>query len=224
MRIHNPNRKPGWLKTAFCLGTIALLGAFSHAGADTAQADEGGWQSYEPPPQYPIWIQDPWTSDSVLTYVEEPSTDLWNGARIKDYEESLKVESAPPLGILTIKSLDIQVPVYNGTDEFMLNRGAGRIRGMAKMDEDGNLGISGHRDGFFRGLKDIRVGDDIEIQTTRGVQSYAVSSITIVPKSDISPLTPTDDKILTIVTCYPFYFVGNAPKRYIVKATATDFR
>jgi LPXTG-site transpeptidase (sortase) family protein len=224
MALQNPNRKPGWLEAAFFLGAIVLLMGFSQANAETPPADEGGWASYVPAVKYPIWIQNPWTSESVLTYVEEPNTELWNGQRIKDYEESLTADSAPPLGVLTIRSLDIQAPIYNGTDEFALNRGAGRIRGMAKIDEDGNLGISGHRDGFFRGLKDIKEGDEIEIQTTRGAQSYAVSSITIVPKSDISPLTPTDDKTLTIVTCYPFYFVGNAPKRYIVKATPTDFR
>ena len=142
-----------------------------------------------------------------------------NAARIKEYEDSLKVNAAPPLGILTIRKVNIQVPIYNGTDEFNLNRGAGRIKGMAKMDEVGNLGISGHRDGIFRGLKDIQMGDDILIQTTRGVKKFAVSSINIVPKDDISVLAPTTEKTLTLVTCYPFYFVGHAPKRYIVKAT-----
>ena len=165
-----------------------------------------------------IWIQDPWTSESVLTMVEDPDYSLWNAKRISDYEESLKVETAPPLGILTIRSLNIQVPVYNGTDEFELNRGAGRIKGMARMDEAGNLGISGHRDGFFRGLKDIQPGDDILIQTPNGVTKYAVSDITIVPKEDASVLAPTTEQKLTLVTCYPFYFVGHAPKRYIVTA------
>jgi len=103
--------------------------------------------------------------------------------------------------------------------DYYLNRGVGRIKGMAKMDEVGNLGLSGHRDGFFRSMKDIEMGDEIEIQTTRGVEIYVVSSITIIPKSNISILEPTTDKTLTIVTCYPFYFVGHAPKRYIVKAT-----
>jgi sortase A len=129
---------------------------------------------------------------------------------------------APPLAILTIDKLNLQVPIWNGTDDLVLNRGAGRIKGTAKMDESGNLGLSGHRDGFFRGFKDIQIGDEIKVQTTRGVQNYEVSSIDIVPKSDISPLTPTDEKIITVVTCYPFYFVGHAPKRYIVKATAIE--
>jgi LPXTG-site transpeptidase (sortase) family protein len=158
-----------------------------------------------------IWIQDPYTGESILTSHGEP-----------DYEESLKADLGPPLGILTIRKLNINVPIFNGTDDVVLDRGAGRIKGMAKMDEIGNLGISSHRDGYFRRMKDMEVGDDILIQTTRGVQKYEVSSISIVPKSDISPLASSTEKMLTIVTCYPFYFVGNAPKRYIVKATAVD--
>ena len=168
----------------------------------------------------PIWIQDRHTGENVLTYFNEPDQSLWNATRITDYEESLRVKSSPALGIFTIEKLNIRVPIYNGTNEYYLNRGVGRIKGMAKMDEDGNLGLSGHRDGFFRTLKDIQLGDDIEIQTTQGVQSYEVSSITIIPKSDISILEPSTEKMITIVTCYPFYFVGHAPKRYIVKATA----
>lgn len=169
-------------------------------------------------PPTPVWIQDPYTGENALTIVRSPDQSLWNAQRIKDYDESLKVDTAPPLGILTIEKLNIQVPVYNGTSDFILDRGAGRIKGMARMDEDGNLGISGHRDGFFRALKDIQSGDEILIQTTRGVEKYAVTDINIVPKSEVSVLAPTEDKTLTIVTCYPFYYVGHAPKRYIVTA------
>ena len=205
------NSKPAWVLASILLaGTIFLLG-LKQVHADMAHQSK---LSY-------IWIQDPYTSESVLTKIPEPDKSLWNAARIEDYEESLKVEFAPPLGILTIDRLNIRVPVYNGTEELILDRGAGRIKGMARMDEDGNLGISAHRDGFFRGLKDIGVGDQILIETTRGVQEYAVSAINIVPKSDISVLKPTTEKTLTLVTCYPFYFVGNAPKRYIVTAMPT---
>jgi sortase A len=110
------------------------------------------------------------------------------------------------------------VPIYNGTDDFTLDRGAGRIKGMAKTGEAGNLGISGHRDGFFRVLKDIAEGDDILVQTTHGVEKYQVTDLKIVPKSDLSVLVESDEKMLTLVTCYPFYFVGHAPKRLIVTA------
>jgi len=218
----NMKREYHVLKLSFYLTGLALLMMFFQVEADTALQPGQGSGSNQRPVSSPIWIQDPYTSDSVLTYIGEPDTSLWNATRITDYEESLKVKTAPPLGIFTIEKLNIQVPIYNGTDEFILNRGLGRIKGMAKMDEDGNLGISGHRDGFFRGLKDIQIGDDIEIQTTRGLESYWVTSITIIDKSDISILEPTTEKTLTIVTCYPFYFVGHAPKRYIVKASARN--
>ena len=198
----------GWRQVLVCATGFLLLMANSVAAADDSPV----------PMQNPIWIQDPWTGDSVLAIVNEPDYSLWNGARIEDYEHAIAVDAPPPLGILSIESVNIQVPIYNGTDEFNLDRGAGRIRGMAKTGEEGNLGISGHRDGFFRGIKDIQVGDNIVVQTTHGVEKYAVSDITIVPKEDESVLVETADKRLTLVTCYPFYFVGNAPKRYIVTA------
>mgnify|MGYP001812255734 FL=1 len=197
-----------WREALVLFTAILLLVTFSGVAADDSPA----------PMQSPIWIQDPWTGDSVLAIVNEPDYSLWNGARIEDYEHAIAAEAPPPLGILSIESVNIQVPIYNGTDEFNLDRGAGRIRGMAKTGEEGNLGISGHRDGFFRSIKDIQVGDDIVVQTTHGVVKYAVSDITIVPKEDESVLVETADKRLTLVTCYPFYFVGNAPKRYIVTA------
>ena len=201
------------------LAGVAMFMMCLQVEANSGQFADGNL----PAASMPIWIQDPYTSESVLTYVGEHDTSLWNAKRIIDYEESLKVNASPPLGIFTIKKLNLQVPIYNGTSEYYLNRGLGRIKGMARMDEVGNLGLSGHRDGFFRVLKDIEVGDDIEIQTTQGVETYAVTSITIIPKSDVSILAPTTDKTLTIVTCHPFYFVGHAPDRYIVKATAKSF-
>jgi sortase A len=101
-----------------------------------------------------------------------------------------------------------------------MNRGVGRIRGTAQLDVEGNLGIAGHRDGFFRGLKDVAVGDRIELQTTGGLTTYSVDSILIVDPDDVFVLDPTTDQTITLVTCYPFYYVGHAPKRFIVKAKA----
>jgi len=214
MTTQNEKRRPGWLPACIYLGGITLFLLSLQIQAETGQAGQI--------PSYQIWIQDPYTNESALATVSVPDYSLWNATRITDYEDSLLTNMAPPLAILTIDKLNLQVPIWNGTDDLVLNRGAGRIKGTAKMDEAGNLGLSGHRDGFFRGFKDIQIGDEIEVQTTRGVQSYEVSSIDILPKSDISPLTPTDEKIITVVTCYPFYFVGHAPKRYIVKATAKE--
>ncbi len=147
----------------------------------------------------------------------EPDYSLWSEKRIKDYHESLAQRDDAPLAILSIDKLDLKVPVYNGTDEINLNRGAGRIKGTAKIDSSGNLGIAAHRDGFFRVLKDIRIGDSIDMLTHQGKTEFVVSSITIVDPTDVSVLAPTDDPSITLVTCYPFYFVGHAPKRFIVK-------
>jgi sortase A len=155
--------------------------------------------------------------------VTSPNQELWTAKRIAEYEESLKVEAEPPLAILSIGRLDIQVPVYNGADDFNMNRGVGRIKGTAPIDADGNLGIAGPRDGFFRGLKDIALGDRIDLQTARGVVAYTVSSILIVEPDDVSVLDPTGEQTITLVTCYPFFDVGHAPKRFIVKATAEHF-
>ena len=147
----------------------------------------------------------------------EPDYSLWSKKRIEDYHASNKQRDDAPLGILSISRLDLKVPVYNGTDEINLNRGAGRIKGTAKIDSPGNLGIAAHRDGFFRVLKDVEIGDSIDMLTLQGKTEFVVSSITIVDPKDISVLAPTDDQTITLVTCYPFYFVGHAPKRYILK-------
>lgn len=147
----------------------------------------------------------------------EPDYTLWSEKRINDYHISQTQRDDAPLGILSIDKLNLKVPIYNGTDEINLNRGAGRIKGTARVDKPGNLGIAAHRDGFFRALKDIELGDSINMLTQQGKTEFVVSSITIVDPTDISVLAPTDDKSITLVTCYPFYFVGHAPKRYIVK-------
>jgi sortase A len=145
---------------------------------------------------------------------------LWTEKRVAEYAESLNVETGPPLAILSIEKLGIQVAVYNGADEFNMNRGVGRIKGTAPVGASGNLGIAGHRDGFFRGLKGIALGDRIDLQTTGGTVTYSVSSILIVDPDDVSVLDPTGEPTITLVTCYPFYYVGHAPKRFIVKAAA----
>jgi sortase A len=148
---------------------------------------------------------------------QEPDYALWSSKRISDYHEGNAQRSNLPLAILSIDKLNLKVPVYNGTDEINLNRGAGRIKGTARVNTIGNLGIAAHRDGFFRVLKDVELGDNIDVLTKQGNKEFVVSSITIVDPTDISVLAPTDESTITLVTCYPFYFVGHAPKRYIVK-------
>jgi sortase A len=144
---------------------------------------------------------------------------LWDKARIKSYRASLALAVQPPIAILSIRRLQLKVPVFDGTDDLILNRGLGRITGSAKPGSDGNLAIAGHRDGFFRVLKDVQLGDVVEIGTTAEKDTYVVDRTTIVDPRDTSVLEPESRTSLTLVTCYPFYFIGDAPQRFIVKAS-----
>jgi len=151
-----------------------------------------------------------------------PDIRLWSIRRIKGYEASLRVNVPPPLGVLDVPTLRLQVPILEGTDDVTLDRGVGHIRGTAALGEPGNIGVAGHRDGFFRVLKDIHLGDAIDLHSQSGTSHYLVDGIQIVPPTNISVLEARGKPSLTLVTCYPFYFVGSAPSRYIVHATATD--
>jgi sortase A len=144
---------------------------------------------------------------------------LWSDSRIKDYLESLESVTDTPPALLRIPKLHLEVPIYEGSDERTLNRGLGRIIGTARLGEPGNTGIAGHRDGFFRGLKDLGPGDTLELMLPHRTDHYIVTNILITNPDDVSVLQPSSIASLTLVTCYPFYFVGSAPKRYIVQAT-----
>lgn len=146
----------------------------------------------------------------------------WSKKRIAEYEESLAHHLDPPLAVLRISKVELEVPVLEGTDDLTLNRGVGHIAGTARPGEDGNIGIAGHRDGFFRALKDIGPGDTIELLTPLGTATYKVDQIVLVNPKDVSVLQPRLTGSLTLVTCYPFYFIGSAPQRYIVQASITN--
>ena len=124
-----------------------------------------------------------------------------------------------PLAILRIPDLGLEVPVYATSSDLHLNRGAGLIEGMGLPDKGGNLGIAGHRDGFFRVLKDVAPGQKIEIETKNRLHVFRVVSTEVVDPTDLRPLADTADPTITLVTCYPFYFLGHAPQRFIVRGT-----
>src|SRR5271163_3408697 len=147
----------------------------------------------------------------------------WSENRIRAYQSSLGEHLAPPSAVLRIPKIRLEVPVLEGTDDLTLNRGVGRIQGTARVGEDGNIGIAGHRDGFFRGLKNIQVGDKLQMEALDGTMTYEVDQIKIVKPSDVEVLDRRSKPSLTLVTCYPFYFIGSAPERYIVHASRIDF-
>jgi sortase A len=223
-------RRLRWIEAGFYIGGIVLLAVFfllrfegerqREAGIEAFQQAAGSLVPDLEASSRQVALAIPATGTSLEATVAAPNLELWAPKRIRDYEESLRVEADAPLAVMTIEKLGLQVPVYDGTDDFNLNRGVGRIEGTAVVGTGGNVGIAGHRDSFFRGLKDITIGDSIDLLTLGGNEAYSVSSIEIVDPADVWVLAPTENKTITLVTCYPFYYVGHAPKRYIVKATA----
>lgn len=129
---------------------------------------------------------------------------------------------APPasglIGRLDIPRLGMSVMVVEGTSASNLRRAAGHISGTALPGQPGNVGLSGHRDTFFRPLRNIRADDVITLATLRGEYIYRVVFIKVVRPDEVTVLDPTTKESLTLVTCYPFYFVGFAPDRFIVRA------
>ena len=211
-------RKLGWLEAGLIVGGVVMLAVYFQVKASTEQQRNEGIKAFQFASA--SMVQTGAAGETEFGQLIPPNQELWSAKRKEEYEASLKVSSDKPLAILSIDHLDIQVPVYNGADEFNLNRGVARIKGTGRVGQNSNLGIAGHRDGFFRGLKDINLGDPIELLTPNGPEIFHVSSIDIVNPDDVSVLAPTDDSSITLVTCYPFYYVGHAPKRFIVKATA----
>ena len=156
--------------------------------------------------------------------LELPSVDFsfWGEQRVKAYGRNIGKHSGTPLAVLRIPKISLEAPLFDGTDDLTLNHAVGRIAGTSRPDERGNIGIAGHRDGFFRGLKGVRVGDVIELKTLKGTTSYMVDQIQIVSPRQVEVLRPTSVPSLTLVTCYPFYFFGSAPQRYIVTASLSQ--
>jgi sortase A len=181
----------------------------SHTALKEFDQSQKAWTQQKPPA-------------AALTFSDgEVDVSLWSPKRVREYKESLLIKKDAPMGVLRLERLRIRVPIFEGTDELVLDRGAGWIAGTARPGAagDSNIGIAGHRDGFFRGLKDIAIRDKIQVSTL-GVESfYAVDSTELVTPEQVEVLRRRGVPSLTLVTCYPFYFIGDAPQRFIVHAT-----
>jgi sortase A len=144
---------------------------------------------------------------------------LWDPKRKRLYRDALEHGDGRATAVLRIPALGVEAPVFEGTGEWVLNRGLGRIEGTARFGETGNIGVAGHRDGFFRPLKDSALGQRIEVASVSGRQVYEIDEILVVEPEDVYVLEPREAASLTLVTCYPFYYVGSAPRRFIVHAS-----
>lgn len=147
-----------------------------------------------------------------------PDMTSWSTGRIAAYQAE-NISSAPQ-AVLRIPAIELEVPVYAGVTDTNLNRGAAWIETTAPLGMPGNTGLASHRDGYFRALGGIGIGDRIELQTLQRKQEYAVDDIRVVDPGEVEVLAPSGEDRLTLVTCYPFYMVGPAPKRFVVRARA----
>jgi sortase A len=203
-------------RSAWTLGLVCLAvwGAFQVAGRAGARSDLERFAALQASASQ--------LQAAVPQQVPVPDLSLWDAERIDLWRDSLRLEAPPPLAVLRIPKIRVEVAVLPGTDEFVLNRAVGHIPGTALPGTDGNSAIAGHRDGFFRGLKDLEAGDGIEIDTLRGRETYLVEAMWVVDPEDVWVLDATPGRSITLVTCYPFYFIGSAPHRYIVRAVLAD--
>ena len=183
-------------------------GADTPPASNQATADTVAPAPAPPPPPPP----------RELTWSGKVDMKLWSAVRVKAYKVALKQETPRTLAILRIPRLMLEVPVYDGTTDAVLDLAAGRIEYTALPGTPGNVGIAAHRDGFFRVLKDIKEGDTLVLDTPVATEQYRVEWIRITTPDDVSVIDPTPGPAVTLVGCYPFYHVGSAPKRFIVRA------
>jgi sortase A len=141
------------------------------------------------------------------------------------FERAAKSPAAPArvttgglVGMLDVPRLKLSTPVIEGDDDATLQRAVGHLPDTPLPWESGNSAIAGHRDGLFRPLKNLKVGDEVRFRSTREEFRYKVTSTSIVKPDDVSVLAPRAQDSLTLITCYPFYYVGSAPQRFVVHA------
>ena len=223
-----------WVEaTAWTLGALlALVYATARIAAEQERA-AGIEAFYVEAAATPVAAPPTPSSEELEAPPAHVDQSLWSAERIAAFAAAA-AEPGVPRAVLRIPSLDLAVPVFAGTSELNLNRGAGHIEGTAPLGRgflergrtesqiepppDGNIGIAAHRDGFFRPLEHIVLDAELVLETRGRTLRYSVTDIAVVEPTDVHVLEPTATPTLTLVTCYPFYFLGSAPKRYIVRA------
>jgi sortase A len=196
-----------WLERVLLVFGIVCLGYYTYASAETLL-----YQTYENR-----------ELDAILSArtpgsgVGDPGSESTPGSRIPD-SRSLRLSNGVTVGRIEIPRLRVSAIIKAGTDARTLQLAVGHIPGTALPGEPGNVGLAGHRDTFFRRLRNIRPDDEIRVTTPERVFSYRVERTNIVAPNDVWVLDPTDYSALTLVTCYPFTYIGSAPQRFIVRA------
>jgi sortase A len=166
--------------------------------------------------QYALWALG-------LTALAYAGFVVWEGVwSQQEGIRQLQRHSAPiaggVFGLLDVPRIGLSVVVFEGSGDDVLDRGVGHLIESATVANTGNVVLAGHRDTFFRPLRNIRIGDVIKVRTVSAERTYVVESTRVVTPDDIGVLDPTPEPVLTLITCYPFRFIGSAPDRFIVRA------
>ena len=140
--------------------------------------------------------------------------------RVADSEPraSASGSSSLPIGRISVPRLHLKAMIEEGDDDATLSHAVGHIPGSAMPGSAGNVAMAGHRDSFFRGFADIQRNDEIDVETLHGSFRYRVDELSVVDPANTSVLSPTSTNTLTLITCYPFHYIGPAPRRFIVRA------
>ena len=164
-----------------------------------------------------------WRLEQTTTATDPPADPRSEAANVPPQASPWGVlDEGDLVGRIAIPRLDVDAAIYHGVDDDTLRRAVGHVPGTALPGEGDNVGLAGHRDTFFRGLSDTREGDLVIVETPHGERRYRVAETRVVDPDAVEVLDPTGAETLTLVTCYPFRWVGPAPRRWIVRATAVD--
>jgi sortase A len=207
-----------WIESALFTVGLGLLAIYGAVRLESYLSSKAAVKSFEALESSASSSTQSYEGDNSSPHADFSS---WDANRVRAYKESQSKQFGAPMAVLQIPKIHLAVPLLDGTDDLTLNHAVGHIAGTARPGEQGNIGIAGHRDGFFRGLKDVKLGDRIELRTLKGMDTYVVDRISIVTPDNVGVLRPRKAPSLTLVTCYPFYFIGSAPKRYVVMASLT---
>ena len=193
-----------WLQWLLVIAGLTLMGWWAFAVADGALAQRAARRSLEAAPR-------------IVRSAPRPP-----GASGRQPRPARALLRGAPLADLSIPRVGLSAVVLHGSDDVTLRRGPGHLENTALPGEPGNAVIAGHRDTFFRRLRHVAVGDDVFVDTPEGSVRYRVTTLRVVNPRDLSVLAATEDTVLTLITCYPFWVLGDAPDRFVVRAIRVD--
>jgi sortase A len=181
----------------------ALLATHNSAGSGVGSHPESAVDSAATAPLMPVFLD---------------GSGAANESSVASTKSAAASAENLPLGRIEITSIGLKAMIQEGTGRITLQRGVGHIVGTSLLGASGNIGLAGHRDTFFRQLRNIHEGAEITLTTLEGKFLYRVDQISIVEPEDSQVLRDSGENLLTLVTCYPFSYVGPSPKRFIVRA------